>query len=97
MKLLLSLIALFTTIIISIANGMVFVALWNWFIVPVFHTPIITVVQALGIILLFGFLTKEFKYDNTEKDNEQLFKEGLALILRPLVVLGLGFTIKLFL
>ena len=41
----------------SLVRGLVFVKLWDWFLVPNLGAPTIGVAQALGVALLIGILT----------------------------------------
>lgn len=46
------------TVISVLVNGWVISLLWLWFIVPLFHLPSITILQAFGLALIIGRLTK---------------------------------------
>jgi len=77
----------------SILNGFVFYKLWGWFIVPVFHTPELGIVTAMGIALLVSFLTSQTHHEY--KDHER--KNGWIVLVQPFIVLGIGYIIKCFL
>jgi putative Mn2+ efflux pump MntP len=69
--------------IYSVLNGWVLTILWNWFIIPVFHLPQLTIVQAIGVVMVIGYLTKEVDINKEEKGTpkERLWKSlGVASI-----------------
>ncbi len=86
----------------SVANGFALVKLWEWFIVPIFNVSALTVVQAIGISMVVGFLT----YQATSSDDSSSGDKSLtaivsgsliAVILRPAIVLFFGWIVTLFL
>ncbi len=46
------------TVLIYLLNGWVGSSLWNWFIVPTFHTVSLTWQQAVGVSCVLAFWTK---------------------------------------
>ena len=56
-----------------LSNGIVLSSLWEWFVVPIFHINSITIVQAIGIAIVVGFLTHQTT-NNSDKDEEQTDK-----------------------
>lgn len=93
--------ARFIGIVILLGIGYVFSGyalsvLWGWFIVPVFELPELSVVPAIGIIIVVGYLTKQ--YDINEKDkNESLgtrfSKDFVKFIFMPAYSLFLGYIV----
>lgn len=45
------------TAMLSILNGIVLADLWLWFVVPIFHLPILQTVQAMGLALIVSYTT----------------------------------------
>lgn len=83
----------------SILNGWVLSILWGWFISPVFGIPAITVGQAIGLAMVVSYLTYQHTENNaSKKDEKTSYYVGLivALLLRPLVTLGIGYIVHLF-
>jgi hypothetical protein len=86
-----------------ILNGWVLSILWDWFIVYQFGLPSISIPVAIGISLTASMLTSRPKLDNTKstgKSNSnlenfaELFGIGFGT---PLLILFLGYIVKLFL
>ena len=74
--------------------------LWSWFIVPVFHVPELTLPMAMGISLVIGmFITMQATKDiDIKSGKEAVFQKVFEKsFLEPLVTLGVGWIITLFL
>ena len=72
-----------TTILV---RGYCLSILWDWLVVPVFRLPSLGVAAAIGLVLFLNLLLNQ-----AEKPSNVA-----TLILQPLVALGLGYIIKLF-
>ncbi|MBL7058675.1 hypothetical protein ISS03_05060 [Patescibacteria group bacterium] len=71
----------------------------GWFVVPVFHLPVLTVAPAIGIAMVVSFLTHQIDLDTQKKDQSFGKKIGdlLALaIVKPLLVLLFGWVVQFF-
>lgn len=66
--------------------------LWRWFIVPTFKLPELTLPVAIGAVLIVQFLT--FQY--VPRGAEESTKEILYEFLLPLIALGMGFAVQLY-
>lgn len=91
--------ALFLILAISsILNGWVLSILWGWFISPVFGIPVITVGQAIGLAMVVSYLTYQHVDSNTRKNDKTEFYVNImvAVLLRPLITLGIGYIVHLF-
>lgn len=55
-------------LISSLINGWVLSLLWAWFLVPTFHLPYLTLVQAIGLMLTVKVVTHRF---NTDSDLDE--------------------------
>lgn len=84
-------------IIGMLINGWTLTILWEWFIVP-FGLPQLSLVQAVGIAMVVGYLT--YHYQEEPKDKaEPMERVGRSLgftVARPIFVLGFGWLIHLF-
>ena len=83
----------------SIFNGYALSVLWGWFVVPVFHLPVLTVVPAIGIAMVVGYLTHQTEPDVEEKDRSAGEKVGrlcMLVFFRPLFALFFGWIVHLF-
>ena len=75
-------------IISPIVNGFVFSKLWFWFIVPIFQTQPLRVVEAIGIVYLLNFVMMK---KNKDVGNSNFWEEFTTNML--FVVLTAGFTL----
>jgi len=83
----------------SIFNGYALSVLWGWFIVPVFHLPALTVVPAIGIAMVVGYLTRQIGPDVEEKDrssSEKMARSFAHAFFLPLFALFFGWIVHLF-
>ena len=51
--------AIIQSIIGAIFGGFVFLKLWQWFVVPVFHLPQFSLSYSIGLCLVASFLTHQ--------------------------------------
>ena len=83
------------TVLAYLLNGLVLCQLWQWFVVPLFGLPTLTIAQALGLGTLISYLTK---YVPIGQNNKATFVEAaVASFGWPLVVLAIGWIVQLFL
>lgn len=55
-------------IILSVVFGLPIMYLWNWLMVDIFHLPIITFYQAVGLYVLCDLLFKKNELNPESKD-----------------------------
>jgi len=90
-------------VLASISYGFVLTKLWSWFIIPIFHLPVITIVPAMGIMLTICLFRPVFPAVTIEtiEDKEINKKVTLAYaviyLVYPWVALLSGWIIKFFL
>jgi len=90
--------AVLSVVVGSIMNGWAISVLWRWFIVGVFGLPLLSIPQAIGFALVIRVLTHQSKPKEPEKSTIELVVEIIATgILSPLMVVGLGYIVSLFL
>ncbi len=81
-------------------NGWALTKLWGWFIVPVFHLPMLTLPMAMGLSLVVSFLTYQHQSTTTAKDDKEKKERSInffvLIFLRPLIVVGIGYVIHSF-
>lgn len=76
-------------------NGWVLTYLWHWFAVPVFGFHELTIVQAIGIGLIIGFMTH--RPGVSKKDSRDTDWGGtIAGLLSPFLALFFGYIVHLF-
>lgn len=102
-------------VVIPIGFGLVYgitvSILWGWFVVPLFHLPMLTIPQALGLSLAVKYLTHgQPQVDQTTKEKSVELKTPeekadaaarvvgalFEPILRALAALGSGWVIHTF-
>ena len=76
----------------TILSGYTLTMLWDWFIVTTFGMKSLTIIQAIGVSYVVGFLT----FQLTSKDDRSWGEKISYLIARPLVFLAIGWIITLF-
>ena len=74
----------------SLIYGFVLLRLWEWFVVPTFGLPLLSLPVAVGISLIVSLLTiSSPKTKDTREDSEKWVDRGVALIV-PLLYLFFG-------
>jgi len=87
---------LLAMIISPIITGFIFTQLWLWFIVPTFHLQPLRIVEAIGIMFLFNYVTTKPKKE-AEQNFWTAFKFNMAFIVVAAVfVLLVGYIVSLF-
>lgn len=82
------------TIVGAILDGFVISILWNWFMVPIFDLPSLSIISALGLSLVIAWFTS---HNNTGKNEEVDNKKAIILfIMRPILFLLIGYIVHLF-
>lgn len=79
--------------------GYVFSQLWLWFVVPLGVSPI-GISHAIGLGVVFTFLTRRIKKEDPDEEVEGWFWQGISALfqsfLAALVAWGLGAIIHAF-
>lgn len=96
----------FTMTLITFAMSIVFVlwegfvlsCLWKWFIVPIFHLPALAVIQASGIALIVGLITRTDQSVCVQEENPFIIIERSAMdcVQIPLFTLIIGYIFSFF-
>ncbi len=80
--------------LMMVLNGYVFLVLWGWFAVPVFHLPQLNIPQAIGISILVGRLTS---HTAEKQEDDKWYSPFARAFSYPLAALGMGWIVKGFL
>ena len=84
-------------LIMLIWAGFVLSILWKWFIVPQFNLAPLSVIYAMGVYLVMGYLTKENKLPDPDTEIKEIFCDTITLgILKPLTFLVIGWITTWF-
>jgi len=85
----------------ALVNGLVLSVLWRWFMVPIFHMQVLTVAQAIGVCITLRSFTasaSESSGDDEPFDVWGYIRRALTtIVMRPAVILGIGYVVKAFL
>lgn len=84
----------------SITNGYVLTVLWEWFVVPLFLVPSLSIPYAIGLVLVVGILINrkslvknEKKYEETSELVAAIFAD---IFLIPAIFLFIGWVLTKF-
>lgn len=85
----------------SVFGGWVLSLLWGWFMVPVFHLPQLTIVPAIGIILIVRYLASGVEIDDEkgeglDKKVKKFLRRLYLSIVRIAIVLLFGWIVHFF-
>jgi len=91
-------VALFGIIVLALLlRGFVVGTLWNWFAVPLFALPVVTIPQALAISLVVGTLTEQYKDHKIPEDEKYEWYESLLRLLGSNgIVLLVGYILTFY-
>ncbi len=72
-------------------SGLVLQHLWSWFVVSTFHLPMLSLSTAVGLSLIFSYLTSASDpYIKKYTENDQYGKAIAHMMLVPLIVFAMG-------
>lgn len=74
-------------------QGYVLTIIWDWFIVTKFHLPSLRIPEAIGLTLVVCFI-RQVQYKSNKDDK---WDSIVKMFVGPLAVLGLAWTVRLFL
>lgn len=94
-------ILLFGAITADFLSAFVFTYLWQWFVMPIFNVPPITLLEALGLWILISLVSKpknkDIKADlEMLKDTTKTVTYSLQIATRPIIGMALGYLVYLF-
>ena len=90
---------LLTMVINPIIRGYVFISLWSWFIVTTFDLNPLRLVEGIGLMFVFGYLTIKLNTDEEKKDTsliEKLLTHTLSQIVYAGMILLFGYILFQF-
>jgi hypothetical protein len=74
-------------------SGIALKFLWKWFIVATFSLPALSMPQAIGLSIVMAILTAQ----HIPRNEEEIIELYLWQLTYPIVALGIGFVVSLFL
>ena len=78
---------------VSVAwDGYVLSILWRWFAVPLFHLPVLTIAQAIGVSVIVALLTKQ--YVPSKKGDDTDWGALMYPFFAPATLLLIGYIVK---
>lgn len=78
---------LLTMIINPIIRGYVFISLWGWFVVTTFNLNPLRLVEGIGLMFVFGYLTTKLNVD--EKNDTSLVEKLLTHTISQIIYAGM--------
>jgi hypothetical protein len=81
---------------LSVWDGFVLMKLWAWFVVPMFHLPVLTIVAAVGLGLIVAFLTHQKPADTEENPMATLMISATYSFFHAAMCLAVGWVVTLF-
>jgi hypothetical protein len=86
--------AILFMVIAYLLDGFALMLLWNWFMTTTFSgLPALSLVQAIGIGIVIGFLTHQHIPRDKEQQNEMM----VYAIIVPVLSIIIGWVVHLFL
>ncbi len=81
-----------------ILNGIALSQLWYWFIVPTFNAPPLGLAVAIGVSMTLSLFVNSSSNDTSKSKDQNEFAAKVIsyTIVRPLVVIAIGFIITQF-
>jgi hypothetical protein len=80
-----------------ILNGITLSTIWTWFMVTTFDMPMLTIAQALGVVLVANYFTFWIpKYKWEENDEEKAVRLVAFPFIKMGMFLSIGWVIHLF-
>jgi hypothetical protein len=76
-------------------HGWALAQLWDWFVVPIFDLPSMTVLQAYGVAMVVSLLARDFDLESHE-DKSQFERWTIIIagtIFRPLFAVLVGWIV----
>lgn len=90
------LVILALTVILFLVRAIVCSMLWGWFVVPVFHTPALTVSAACGLTILAMVFLPEWGTNWDEQSDEQKVLRVMEATTISVWFLFAGWIVHLF-
>ena len=89
---------LLTMIINPIIRGYVFISLWGWFVVTTFNLNPLRLVEGIGLMFVFGYLTTKLNVDEKNDTSlvEKLLTHTISQIIYAVMILLFGYILVQF-
>ncbi len=78
----------------AILRGWALHLLWLWFMVPIFHLPVLGVVQAIGVGLVVTTFSPPGGGDCQKSKDYKWWTPLLSAFIGPLIGVGIGYIVK---
>jgi len=77
-------------------NGWALSKLWAWFVATTLNAPSLTIPAAIGLAIVVKFFQPFAKRDKEKKFTDALIEGALIATMSPLVSVGIGWLVKLW-
>jgi hypothetical protein len=81
-----------TMVGLTLLRGALLQLLWGWFVVPVFHLPSLSLVQALGIALVVTFLMYQDPQTDAIQDRRSAVEKAVTIYIKAAVLYSFWFV-----
>ena len=78
-------------VVATLLKGYLLSVMWRWFMVPILSLPQLSVVQAIGIVLVVAMLTHQ--NHGYHEDKDQSMAKQVKTIIAPLLELLIAFLV----
>lgn len=80
-----------------ILSGYVMTILWGWFVTPAFGLAVPSIPIMLGLSLILSYITHQTIYtEDNREPNTMLWSALVHSLVRPLITLGVGYIIHIY-
>lgn len=81
---------------ITILHGWILSLLWKWFFVPIFALPELRLIEAIGIMIVIGFIRHRAVWSR-EEDRQAIALHGVIdSLIAPFIFLAFGWIVRSF-
>ncbi len=91
---------LLNVMITTVWYGKIFSLLWNWYIVPTFHFPELTIITGSGVMLIIAIIMPRsggsVVIDHSASFLENIENALVKFVLEPLAILATGWILTFF-
>jgi len=87
-----ALVVLALMVVAYLLDGVALKLLWGWFLVPTLGFPAISLVQAIGISIVIGFMTQQ----HIPRDEDEKKELYVYVFLTPILAIVIGWIVHLF-
>lgn len=89
-----------TTVVAVLMDGWALSTIWNWFIPPIFHLVTLTMMQSVGVAMVFSLFARTNKLNTSKEENksslEKWIEATIVAIFTPLLSVAIAWVVLQF-